>query len=564
MQHGEGTGEQTDVFLPRVSISRRQLLKGLGAGAVFTATPVLSRFPATSSSFARAATAKAPRRVSPTAVRPVHVVWTNVALPPNIDPAIGFDSDTLQVVRNVYEGLLEYAPGSTVVRPALAESYTVSPDGLSYSFKLRKGVFFHDGTPFDAEAAVTSLNRIREINQGPASLLVNVKGFRASGPSTVVVELSAPYVFLPGVMPWLPIVSPTALKAHATASDPWAEKWFASNAVGTGPYMLTAFNPTTHIDMVQNPHYWQPWHDGTPTSASLTLNPNVTTQLELLQAGQVDFLGAISPDNAVTARTLSNVVLLVQPGLEVQILPLNMERPPMNDPRVRKAMVKAFDYEAFRVFNKGFGRPANSPVPPGLPGWDPNLPEPKQDLTEAARLLDAAGVAKGTTLQFVGVQGLDYETFAGTLLQSALGKLGLRVSVQTPPWPVPATLMSRGRNAPHIAFLNLSANTNDPSAILRESWASSQIASKGGYNWSYYQSPRLDAELDRFGRTTSPAAQAALIRAMQQQIIAANTAILAFAPELTEPVARKWRHSRYDALFDENVVRFFYTKEASG
>ena len=90
-----------------------------------------------------------PPRPRPAAARrrpTLNVTWTNVALPTNIDPAIGFDSDTLQVVRNVYEGLLEYAPGSTTVRPALAKSYSVSPDGTTYTFQLRPNVVFHDGT----------------------------------------------------------------------------------------------------------------------------------------------------------------------------------------------------------------------------------------------------------------------------------------------------------------------------------------------------------------------------------------------------------------------------------
>ena len=141
------------------------------------------------------------------AAQPLNVVWTNVALPLNIDPALGFDSDTLMVVRNVYEGLLDYVPGSTTVRPGLAESWHLSPDGLTYTFNLRKGVVFHDGAKLDAAAAVKNLYRIREINQGPASLLVNIKSFQAKGPSQVVVHMSAPYAFLPGVMPWLPIVS---------------------------------------------------------------------------------------------------------------------------------------------------------------------------------------------------------------------------------------------------------------------------------------------------------------------------------------------------------------------
>jgi peptide/nickel transport system substrate-binding protein len=536
-------------------MSRRQLLSSLGAlGGAALAVPLLD---ACGGSSAPAATGG-----GTSSAKALNVTWTNVALPTNIDPAIGFDSDTLQVVRNVYEGLLEYAPGSTTVRPALAKSYSVSPDGTTYTFQLRPNVVFHDGAKLDADAVVTSLNRIREINQGPASLTSSIKSFTASGPSTVVVTLSEPYAFLPGVMPWLPIVSPDALKAHSTSGDPHAEKWFASNAVGTGPYKLGSFSPTTTITLTQNTKYWQPWADGTPTGGSLTLNANVATQLELLQSGQVDFLGAISPDNAVTARTLSNVALLVQPGFEVQILPMNMARAPMNNPKLREAIVKAFNYSAFKTFNKGFGQSANSPVPQGLPGWDASIPDPAQDMAAAKQLVAASGVAAGTTLDFIGVGGLDYEAFAGTILQSALGQLGLKLKVQTPQWPIPATMMSKPSTAAHITFLNLSANTNDPSVVIQESWSSANSSYKGGYNWSNYSNAQVDSDLASFGKTSDAAEQKTIITRMQQTIVADNTAVFAFAPQLTEPVAKKWRNSRYDALFDENVVRWFYTKAA--
>lgn len=539
----------------RRTISRRQLLAGMAVGgAVLAFKPgqVLERLAGTgpNPSMASIASRKIPQ---------IHVVWVNVALPSNLDPAIGFASDTLQFIRNVYEGLLEYAPGSTVLRPALATSYTVSPDGLTWTFKLRKGVVFQDGSKLDATAVVTSLNRIREINQGPASLLTNVKDFSTAGPSQVVVHLSAPYVFLPGVMPWLPIVSAEALRAHRTSSDPLAQKWFSNHAVGTGPYRLTSFKPTTRINMVRNTHYWQPWRVGTPTSGSMTLNADVTTQLELLQAGRVDFLGAISPTNAETAKSLSNVVLLVQPGLEIQIMPLNMKAPPLDNPKVREALVKAFDYKAFLEFNKGYGKLWNSPVPPGMPDAITVSPAPKQDLGAAKKLFDAAGVKPGTTFEFVGVSGLTYEQFAGTVLQSALAKLGMKLKVQMPVWPGSFTIVKTPRT-PVISFLNLSANTNDPSSTIRESWASSQVASKGGYNWSYYENSAIDADLDKFGRTARTVGQKALITRMQKQIVAANSAIFALAPELTEPVGKQWRHSRYDALYDENVIRWFYTQ----
>ena len=411
---------------------------GVSGAALFLAACGSSASSSSSSSAAGSGTSGASAASGSTTV-----TWTNVALPSNLDPAIGFDSDTLQVVRNVYEGLLEYAPGSTELRPALAESYSRAADGLTYTFKLRKGVVFHDGSKLDAAAVVASLKRIQAIAQGPASLLIDVKGFEAKGDSTVLVHMTKPYVFLPGVMPWLPIVSPAALKAHATSKDPHAEKWFAQNAAGTGPYTLESFSQSK-IGLGQNKHYWQKWQSGTPMSGSLTLNANVTTQLELLQNGQVDFLGAISPDNAVSAKSLSNVALITQPGLEVQTIPLNMMRAPMNNLKVRQAMVKAFDYNAFTKFNKGFGKPANSPVPQGLTGWDASLPTPKQDLAGAKKLLAEAGVASGTELEMVTVGGLDYETFAGTIMQSALQQLGLKISVKSSAWPEPATLMSKG------------------------------------------------------------------------------------------------------------------------
>jgi peptide/nickel transport system substrate-binding protein len=525
------------------------MLQGMGAGGAALWLAAYAPSYASAATRARAAAGTS-------------VTWTNVALPSNLDPAVGFDSDTLMFVRNVYEGLLEYAPGSTELRPALAESYTRSKDGMTFTFKLRKGVVFHDGSKLDAATVVTSLNRIKAVGQGPASLLVGVKGFSAKGDSEVLVHMSEPYVFLPGVMPWLPIVSAEAIKAHKTSKDPNAEKWFAQNAAGTGPYTLQSFTQT-NISLGQNTKYWQKWKAGTPTSGALTLNANVTTQLELLQSGQVDFLGAISPDNAAAAKSMPNVTLLTQPGLEVQTMPLNMGRAPMDNILVRQAMVKAFDYDAFVKFNKGFGKAANSPVPQGLVGWDSSLPTPKQDLAGAKKLLTKAGVQAGTTFEFVGVEGLDYETFAGTIMQAALKKLGMKLTTQSPAWPEPATIMSNPKTGAHISFLNLSSNTQDPSAILREAYYSTQIGSKGGYNWSYFQNKSVDKQLDEFATTASAGKRNKIITQLQKEILAQSPSILAFAPEITEPVASKWKNAKYDALFDENVVRWFYCTPAA-
>src|SRR6478672_8971832 len=113
--------------------SRRQFLQrtGVGGAALLSGTALLEFLEACASQTA-------------TSTGNVKASWTNVVIPENLDPHIGFDTDTLQFTQNVYESLLEYSPGGLEVRPLLAESYSVSPDGLAYSFKLRQGVVFHD------------------------------------------------------------------------------------------------------------------------------------------------------------------------------------------------------------------------------------------------------------------------------------------------------------------------------------------------------------------------------------------------------------------------------------
>ena len=108
-------------------------------------------------------------------------------------------------------------------------------------------------------------------------------------------------------------------------------------------------------------------------------------------------------------------------------------------------MIAAFDYDGYTSFYKGFGRPANSPIPPQFPGWDSTLPYAKQDLTKAKQLLDAAGVKSGTQMRMVTVQVLNYESFAGAT-PAAQAKIGIDLKVEAPPWPqIPPQMVQQHR-----------------------------------------------------------------------------------------------------------------------
>jgi len=532
--------------------SRRQFLRraGLGSAALLSAGAVAD-FLAACGGTTAASTGN------------VKVTWTNVVIPENLDPHIGFDTDSLQFTQNVYEALLEYTPGGLDVRPLLAESYSVSPDGLAYTFKLRQGIVFHDGAKLDSQAVLTSFNRLQQINQGPASYLINIAGFEAPDPATFVIKLSAPYSLFPGTMPWFLITSPNAITTHKSGSDTLAKNWFASNAAGTGPYMLQSFQPNLRIDMTQNKHYWRPFNAGVPIAASMTQNANTSTQLELLQSGQTDFLINIGPDSAATAQTLSNVAVVRQPAIQLRTIPLNMIRTPLTDVRVRQALIAAFDYNGYTSFYKGFGRPANSPIPPQFPGWDSTLPFAKQDLTLAKQLLDQAGIKAGTQMRIVTVQGLNYESFAGTIFQSSLAKIGIDLKVEAPPWPQIPPQMANNASSPPMTFLNVFPNTPDPALVLRVSYDSSNVPSKGGYNWANYVDSTLDANLNKVVQIQDAAQRNQLLSDMQKQIVDSASTIFCIAPDLVVPVRKEWAHVKYDPFFQDGIVRWFYWSKGS-
>ncbi|MHB8589858.1 MAG: ABC transporter substrate-binding protein [Candidatus Dormibacteraceae bacterium] len=527
--------------------SRRQFLQraGLGGAALLSAGSLVEFLTACGGN-------------PSTATGNVKVTWTNVVIPENLDPHIGFDTDSLQFTQNVYEALLEYTPGGLDVRPLLAESYSVSQDGLAYTFKIRQGIVFHDGAKLDSQAVLTSFQRLQQINQGPASYLINIAGFEAPDPNTFVIKLSAPYSLFPGTVPWFLISSPGATNSNKTSADPFAKDWFAKNAAGTGPYMLQDFQPNLKIDLTQNKHYWRTFNPGVPIAASMTQNANTTTQLELLQSGQSDFLINIGPDSAASALKLSNLAVVRQPAIQLRTIPLNMIRTPLTDIRVRQALIAAFDYDGYTAFYKGFGRPANSPIPPLFPGWDSSLPYAKQDLTNAKQLLDAAGVKSGTQMRMVTVQGLPYESFAGTIFQAALAKIGIDLKVEAPPWPQIPPQMANDSSSPPMTFLNVFPNTPDPALVIRVSYDSTNVPSKGGYNWANYKDSTLDSNLDKVVQIQDPTQRNALLSQMQKQIVDSASTIFCIAPDLVVPVRKEWAHVKYDPFFQDGIVRWFY------
>lgn len=495
-----------------------------------------------------------PGTQSQASTEPIRAVFSNVAETPTLDPAIAFSSDGLLFVRNVYEGLLEYSPASTELRPALAESWDTSEDGTTYTFTLRTDVTFHDGSEFTADDVVASLERIQEINQGPASLMGGIESISAIDPHTVEIALSGPDRFFLGILPKLAITSAASISTNG-------DDWFATNENGTGPYQLDRWDRNQAIHLVAYDGYWQPFEEGTPTQVELRVDPDISTAMQLLGSGQIDMMGAVGPDEALQAQSMDGVIVVEQQSYEVRMLPIDVTKPPLDDVRVREAISLAFDYNAMVDFFGGFGVIPRGPLPAGLlpEGYDAQPME--QDLDRAKELLAEAGYPDGGfTVTFLGLEGLSYEEFAGNVLQEQLGALGITVEQQLVPWPQMVEVQSNPETAAGISFLNQSAFTNDPTYLLRSAYSTATHADKGGYNWSYYSNEDVDRLLDEARAAPDDASQSAILVELVDTIMNDFVAVYVVEPTLAQPVREGWDVT-YETLDYNYVIRFFYARK---
>ncbi|TQO19828.1 ABC-type transport system substrate-binding protein [Rhodoglobus vestalii] len=496
----------------------------------------------------------------------IPVVYMSAIITTNTDPAIGIDAQNLMFYRNVYEGLLEYAPGTTDLRPALAESYTVSEDGLEYTFILRDDVRFHGGAEFNADSVVASFDRMKGIGQGPAKYLTRIAKWEAVNPETVKITLNEPYSFFPGTLPWLPIVSPAAVQEHSTDDDPFATKWFSTNSDGTGPYMLDNFVPLDRLDLSAFPDYWQDFTAGVPTKVTFTEVKDTATRLELLAKGTVTFSDggtAFAPADLTLTQKAEGISNIVQPGLSLRNIVLNTTKEgPMTDPNFRKAMILSFPYDDFLDYYEGWGDSTNGPLPPGMAGYNDQLPDFEQNLDEAEKIFEKGGWANsGVTLNMVSVEGAPFQQFAATILKDALGKFGITMNSVVLTWAQIPPLMADTNTAFDLAFLNIGANTDDPTDMFEVPFGSTNTAATGGYNWSNIQDPAIDSLIEKARNTQDEDERQSVIDELTAKVLSYNSVIYTIAPQDVNPVLAGWEDSKYDVIFGLTTVRLFYTKE---
>jgi peptide/nickel transport system substrate-binding protein len=347
-------------------------------------------------------------------------------IPPDDGPAV-------QPVSQVYDELVELMPGKTadsqpVVEPALARSWTVSPDHMTYTFHIREGVRFSNDEPVTGEDVVFSLR----MAMGPLSLArpftVEWKKVSLEGPMTVQLQLNKPQPPLIETLDayWAGIMSKKAYQREGA-------KEFALHPVGSGPFMVKSATPGfTTINLARNPYYWR--------SGQPYLNEVVFKQVEsdnarilAVRSGAATIAQQIPYAQAASLRSTPEVKMLINPVWGASFNPVNRAKPPFNETSVRRALLYATPREQIiKAVYKGLGTPANT-LWGRLKYWDPKVPLYTYDLAKAKELLKTSSVPSGFATTIDVSSGESEGELLASILQSSWARIGVHATIQTLP-----------------------------------------------------------------------------------------------------------------------------------
>ncbi|MCP4113561.1 MAG: ABC transporter substrate-binding protein [Desulfobacteraceae bacterium] len=387
-----------------------------------------------------------------------------------LDPAEITDAESSKVTLNIFEGLVRYKDDSTEVEPALAVSWDVSEHGKKWVFHLRKGVQFHDGTPFNAEAVVFSF--LRQID--PAHPFFQndfsyagftfryVESVEALDKHTVRISLKKPYTpFLSNLAmnSASPIISPDALKK-------WGKE-FKKHPAGTGPFKFEEWIPNDRIVLTANPGYW-----GKPPFLKklfFRAIPNPYARFREFQAGRIHVMDVINPTDVAKITQLPNGRLSKHPGLNVGYLAMNTEKKPFDSIKVRQAFNHAINKQKLiKLFFKNLAVPAKNPIPPTLWGYNDEIDDYEYNPQKAVQLLKEAGYKHGTVLSLLTMDiSRPYIPQPKKIARAVKGNLaavGIKVRIITYDW---GTYINKAENGEHdLCLSGWIGDNGDPDNFL--------------------------------------------------------------------------------------------------
>ncbi|HEU97699.1 MAG TPA: peptide ABC transporter substrate-binding protein [Fervidicoccus fontis] len=400
-------------------------------GAPSTTTPPATTTATTTTTKSTATTTTPP----PTTAQGATIVIGVTDKVTDLDPANAYDFFTWEVLYNTMEGLVKYKPGTLEIVPALAQNWTVSSDGTTWTFKLRPNLKFSDGTPLTAYDVVRSVKRVMNISGDPSWLVTSfVKDVEAPDAQTVVFHLKIPcsyFLSLLATPPYFPV------------NPKYPNNTYVSDALwgGAGPYKIASFTRDQELDLVPNPYYY-----GTAPSNSkviIRFYKDASTMRMALLSGEIDIAWrTLLPADIAALRKQSGVQVIDVPSTFIRYLVLNVNMTPTNNVLVRQAIAAAINRtEIINTALMGAGTPLYSLIPTSMSAYVPVFKTYYGDgnTTLARQLLTQAGYSSTNKLQltlwYTPTHYGDTEANVATLIKQELEATGMiSVTLQSAEW----------------------------------------------------------------------------------------------------------------------------------
>lgn len=436
-----------------------------------------------------------------------------------LDPARSNTGETFKVTCNIFETLVHfnYKDQGTKVVPGLAKKWTLSNGGKTYTFKLRKGVKFQDGTDFNAKAVVFNFHRWKngkgqfpfypsEFNgYGDESVIKNVK---AIDPYTVQFNLRQPSA---------PFLHNLALAAFGIASPSAVKKYgkdFTKHPVGTGPYKLVKWEPNNMIVLEKNKNYWK---KGLPKLNRIIFKVIKSNhgRLTALENGEIDLMSGLNPSDIEQVKNNQKLKVYFRPPLNVGYLGMTVTRKPFNQVKVRQAINYAINKKAIvKAFYADKARVAVSPLPKTIDAYYDGLKPYSYNPKKAKELLKEAGYPNGFKMELWAMPiARPYMPDAKKIaqaIQSDLSKVGIKAKIVTYDW---ATYLAKIHKQQADAFLLGWTDTNGTANdILYTQFSTDSV---GGNNGTFYSNKQLDRILKKAQRETDKAKRKELYKKAQ-------------------------------------------------
>ena len=350
----------------------------------------------------------------------------------NLDPVTNDSNTDIWIFMNIYDQLLRVAPSGISLEPSLAESWDISKDGITYTFHLRKGVMFSDGSMLKASDVLYSL--VRAAND-PGKIWTftltalqrdasgAVKGISATDDSTLVIQLAEP---------WAPFLSDLAMFNGSITSEAYAkgnEAKLVDQPFGTGPFMLGEWKKGESITLVKNPHYWE---TGLPLLDSVVIHavPDDNNRIIQIQGGDLNAIYDVPSARVPDLKQSGALKVIAFPSTFTQYVTLNCRNAPFDDVNARLALSYATDRKTLiDVVLFGTGTAATSFMPKGALYWNDALPEIPFDLAKAKQYLAASKTPTGFDVGFTYVSGSAEIDQLGAVLKDMWSKIGVNLTL---------------------------------------------------------------------------------------------------------------------------------------